>query len=644
MNESRDRPSNTGESDAGSTVDGHSAAGRIPVELLAEEFLELSRAGKRVSVEDYAIKYPELAEEIRELFPTIATLEQAKERQQEEVAPRFEHPSKLGEYEIVREIGRGGMGIVYEARQGSLNRSVAVKLLPQRTFFSTTKLERFRREARTAAGLQHPRIVPIYAVGEEEGVHYLVMQLIEGCGLDELLQLVDQRSRADVLSLRLSDSSLSYGGDETIAATPLSGSLAEGLMQDDFSAVSRALDNASPISQPRTVADEAPTALYSNADRDEASEEQPSLVGCVERAKAAKLERQLGEDYFRAVARIGRQAAEALSYAHARGTLHRDIKPANLLLDREGNCWITDFGLAKAIENDDVSRTGELCGTLRYMAPEQLLGNASPQTDLYSLGLTLYELATFQSPFAAPAPSQVIQKINYHRPPAPRQINPAVPADLERIIVTAMAHDAQDRYDCCASMASDLDSFLRDAPVLAKGTSPWTNGLRWAKRNRLVASLSAVVAILGATSVFGIAAFLAAPPRQPPPALPPNSPGAFDDGPPAEQLLPEYRGGVLPDGPPRRPPGDWHPGKRGPDGRLIPPERRPRPVGEEGHLPPRRHGPQEFSPRARRPREAGRGSDREFGGPRRGRPPVEGRRPPPRFDQPADAEGDPAND
>lgn len=616
--------------------DSHASEQREPVELLAEEFLERCRAGERVSVEDYAAKYPQIAEEIRDLFPTIARLEQVKARQQEEVAPTFQHPDRLGEYELLREIGRGGMGIVYEARQVSLGRNVAVKLLPHRTFFTTTKLERFRREARTAGSLQHPHIVPIYAVGEEEGVHYLVMQLIEGCGLDELLRLVDRRSRT------FSDSSLSYQGDETIAISSLSGSLADGLMQNDFSNVVNN-SNAESSTPAKFSSDETPTTLFTDTGKS-----QPSLLGCVEQAKAAKLERRLDEDYFRAVARIGKQAASALAYAHTRGTLHRDIKPANLLLDREGDCWITDFGLAKAIENDDVSRTGELCGTLRYMAPEQLVGKVDPKSDLYSLGVTLYELVTFQAPFDAPAPSQVIAKINDHHPIAPRKINPALPADLERIIVKAMAHDPTDRYANCALLASDLNSFLQDAPVLAKNATLWHRGVRWARRNRLVATLSAVVALLGATSVLGLAAFLAAPPL-PPRTQPPGSPAESANGPFSSQLLPEHRGEAFSQRPPRPTPREWHPGMRGPEGRLLPPppglRRQSRgPGGPDEHfMPPRRdermrfdRGPGDDPPAAgstsqdaSRPR-----FQRDLPGDLRGgRPPHERRGPPPRFDR-----------
>ena len=577
----------------------------LDIESLAEQFLHRCQSGEPVSVEDYARAHPDLADEIRDLFPTIATLEQAKVESASVPLQSFEHPKQLGEFELVREIGRGGMGIVYEAVQASLNRRVAVKVLPQRTFFNTTRLDRFRREARTAAGLQHPHIVPIYSVGDDEGVHYLVMRLIEGAGLDDLVRLVDRKSQGESPSGSLSSVSLSM--DDTREGDYLSDSLAIGLMANDFSGVS-----PEGAASAATKGEDALTTAFS-ADGASLAGSTESIGALAHRAQQAMADRQLGDDYFRAIARIGKQAAQALAYAHDKGTLHRDIKPANLLLDCDGNCWITDFGLAKAIENDDLSRSGELVGTLRYMAPEQLQGEVSPSTDLYSLGLTLYELVTFRAPFEAPTPSQVIHKISQHRPPGPRQLNPAVPVDLERIILHAIAPDPANRYASCTELAEDLGRFLTKTPVKARSASRIQGAVGWTRRNPALAVMSLLVAVLGATSLFGIAAFLHAQVMGPP--LAPHR-GPLDEAPPG---APQGALRGPPVGPPTEPPAAGQQPRRPPIGALAPeegPRRGPRNGGTERFGPTRRPPRAEAPPREGPPRE----------GPRRDVPPHE--RPP----------------
>jgi serine/threonine protein kinase len=192
-------------------------------------------------------------------------------------------------------------------------------------------------------------------------------------------------------------------------------------------------------------------------------------------------EGRLGAHYWQSVARIGLQAAEALHYAHAQGTLHRDIKPANLLLDTHGTVWLADFGLAKAAQSDDISRSSDLVGTLRYMAPEQFRGTTDRRSDLYSLGLTLYELLTLRAAYAETEYSHLIQRITQGSPPAPGSSNREIPRDLETIILKASSHDASQRYPSAEAMADDLRCFLEDRPSRARRVGPVERLGRWCR-------------------------------------------------------------------------------------------------------------------------------------------------------------------
>ena len=428
--------------------DSHS--GRDPVEALASEFLERQRLGETPTIAEYVQKYPPLADEIRDLFPTIAVMEELKSHKD---ASSGQHAllhgvelEKLGDFRILREIGRGGMGIVYEAVQQSLGRRVAVKVLPRQTLWDEKHIARFQREARTAAGLHHTNIVPVFGVGQQDGHHYYVMQVIHGVGLDEVVR-------------QLKDA----GGDET----------------PDVSAVVRsAVDARWP------------------AERD--SERAVDDVPATSR-----------KDCFQTVARIGLQVAEALRYAHAEGTLHRDVKPANLLIDARGVVWVADFGLAKPIEPDGLSHSGTVLGTLRYMAPEQLAGQAEAASDVYSLGLTLYELLTLRPAFDDSNPSSMLRQITDETPPRPRKVDPRVPRDLETVVLKATATETAHRYRSAGELADDLRRFLDDRPVRARRVGVVEQAWRWSRRNRSTAVLAcAVVALLAAIITVATSGYL----------------------------------------------------------------------------------------------------------------------------------------
>jgi serine/threonine protein kinase len=412
-------------------------ADRDPLDALAEEFVGRYRRGENPSVEDYARRYPELADGVRELFPAATLLEDLKGPPAQ--AASVPVPERLGDYRIVRELGRGGMGVVYEAEQGSLGRRVALKVLPNYVRMAPEQLERFRREARAAGRLHHTNIVPVFGVGEHEGMPYYVMQLIAGRGLDRLLA-----------KLRISQGRRPTRAD----STHLAGKSGP----------------ADPT--PPGLSAEAPLAPPAETD-------------------AAGVPLFGSPAYYRFVARLGAQVAEALAYAHRQGILHRDVKPANLLLDQTGAVWVTDFGLAKLLEHDDLTVPGEVAGTLRYSAPERFAGRSDARTDVYSLGLTLYELLTLRAAYDEPDPSRLLLQVTEGRIPTPRAFNAAVPRDLETVVLRCLAPEPENRYAAAQDLADDLRRYLDDRPVKARRTTVFEHGWRWCRRNPAVASLSA---------------------------------------------------------------------------------------------------------------------------------------------------------
>jgi len=489
---------------------------RDPLEVLAAEFIDRQRRGEHPAISEYTARHPELAAEIEDLFPTIVAVEQLKAHrvgtssgQASLGGVRLE---RLGDFRILGEIGRGGMGIVYEAYQESLGRHVAVKVLPRQALLDPKQLERFQREAQTAARLHHSNIVPLFGVGEQDGFHYIVMQLIRGVSLDEVLVRLRQLLAADASP---SGGSAVPPGDRDRVGRQGTGSSRRNAGDKD-----NALIDGQPRSLPSTGNGSTSEAVrlarvlvegrfWQDAERggakspssvaqaaDEACGQGAESVAAELKQDSPTIRRRFGPAYWRSVAAIGQQAAEALHYAHAHHTLHRDVKPANLLLDAQGVVWITDFGLAKVLDQDQAGQTAALAGTLRYMAPEQFSGRVDARSDVYSLGLTLYELATLQPAFADVSRSKVIRKITEGQPVRPRQINPAIPRDLETIILKAIAHEPDHRYASAADLAEDLQRFLEDRPIMARRASPFERLWRWSRRNKAVAALTASTFVL----------------------------------------------------------------------------------------------------------------------------------------------------
>ncbi len=478
------------DSDSGSSSD----AERDPIDVMAESFLERFRRGERPSIEEYAAKHPDLADEIRDLLPALVQLERDLSVDGEatdslQAGPRAATlrgaPRQLGDYTILREIARGGMGVVYEAVQQSLGRHVALKVLPWQAVGARSQLERFQLEARSAAKLHHTNIVPVFGVGESEGVHYYAMQFIHGQGLDavidELRRLRNDRpdpagkaSRSSTIAATVARELL--GGPPTPVATAVA---AHTLAEPGRSGTPRPADSGS-----RSV------------DSASGQTSHTELTGLHDRR------------YFRQVAGLALQVADGLAYAHGQGVLHRDIKPSNLLVDTRGTVWITDFGLAKAEGSDGLTRTGDVLGTLRYMAPERFEGHSDRRSDVYSLGATLYELLTLQSLFGEVNRAKLLDRIQHEPPASPRRLDRRVPRDLETIVLKALAKEPAQRYRDALAMAADLRQFIDDRPILTRRVSTTERVWRWSRRNPVVAGLmSTVLALLvGGAIAAGLAA------------------------------------------------------------------------------------------------------------------------------------------
>ena len=468
---------------------------RNPVEVLAEEFVARTRNGEDPNIHEYVAQHPDLATEIEALFPTVVAMEQLKARKlapTSPIIPDSPHPKRLGDFRIIREIGRGGMGIVYEAEQESLARRVALKTLPQKVLSDSARLTRFKHESQTAARLHHTNIVPVFGVGEHEGLHYYVMQYIRGIGLDEILRQLRMIGST-------SGSASTFGPrDEATTGTlhsvrpaaDAARALHDGRFMQGVSYLSDSLSAASITAIGTTTDVPLNEETAQQAELDAASSEDASVP--------------YGSRYWKSIACIGSQVAEALNYAHTQGTLHRDIKPANLLLDAQGTVWITDFGLAKATEPGQQSSTADIVGTLRYMAPEQFSGTLDSSSDVYSLGATLYEMLALQPAFDDSDRGRLVRRVTQEDPIPLRRINPNIPRDLATIVHKAMAKERQNRYATAADLAEDLARFQANLPIRARRVLPPERLWRWARRNPTIAALSLCLLLVFAGSFAAV--------------------------------------------------------------------------------------------------------------------------------------------
>ena len=411
------------------------------LDRLAEEFLAAQREGDSPSISGYARAHPDLAEEIEGLFPLLIDLEGS--------APTTEPAhEQLGDYKLLREIGRGGMGVVHEAFQVKLGRRVALKVLPPQMTADPRFLDRFRLEAQAAARLQHRNVVPVIDWGEHEGIFYYTMQYVDGCGLDEVLEGVRELSTGGPFAEGSASSA------DTLAARMLSGGW-------------------------RT--EEGP------------SDTTPRNTRAI-----------AGRAYHDSVASLLLQAAEGIAAAHANGVLHRDVKPSNLLLDESGTLWVTDFGLCKDTSEEGLTQPGDLLGTFRYMAPERFEGVSDVQGDVYGLGITLYELLTRRPAYEGDDRAAIAAQVTQAAPPSPRRIDPGIPRDLEWIVRKAIHRERIARYATADALAADLRAYLAQEPISARAPSLAYLLGSAIRRHKSVALIgaAAVIALVASTAYY----------------------------------------------------------------------------------------------------------------------------------------------
>ncbi|MEM9659258.1 MAG: serine/threonine-protein kinase, partial [Planctomycetota bacterium] len=369
---------------------------------LIDEYNAAVERGEQVDITAIADRHPEFATEIKAALELVRSLDNLDDADLQGDAPhREQHRLKtIGDFQLIREIGRGGMGVVYEAEQISMGRIVALKVLPFAAVMDEKAITRFKNEARAAGTLHHENIVPVHAVGNDRGVYYYAMALIDGL---TLARVIDELKQRVVDGGRLHDADLLV--DQVVSRRSDGRRGGEG--------------GGSRPSDPTTDFVGGPLASS-----DEAAQETKRLV----QAALSTRQSYFGKSFYDQVARIGHQTANALHHAHEHGIVHRDIKPGNLMVDPSDKVWVTDFGLARIESDAGMTMTGDILGTLRYMAPEQALAKrivVDHRADIYSLGATLYELLTLRPVFDAASRDELLKQLAFEEPKPIRQIHPA---------------------------------------------------------------------------------------------------------------------------------------------------------------------------------------------------------------------------
>ncbi len=443
-----------------------------PEERLGEAveiFLELVEAGNAPDPERFIANYPDLTDDLRAALEGLATVQQlihAGSGSHLFGSRPLTPGDSIAGYRIIKELGRGGMGVVYEAMHVDLDRPVALKVLSGHVASGSDGRRRFLNEAKTAAGLHHTHIVPVFDVGQVDGLCYYAMQRIEGTGLDRVIRSLRDNRAVDSGSRVGTPGPTFQSTEEWIGSRP--GPI-----------------DALPFSEPESGTDQ--TVSW----RPEASLALPKS----DETHSIPFQLPAGQSYYRWVAAIGQEAANALAYAHGCGVIHRDIKPSNLLVDAKGSLWVADFGLARRLEDPGLTRGENPLGTPRYMSPEQTEGRSlDGRSDLYSLGATLYELLVLRPPFNGQTSAELARQITALEPTPPRRLVKRLPRDLETIILKAMAKRPNDRYSNAAELADDLGRFLEFEPVRARRIGPVGRLWRLARRYPIASAATAMAA------------------------------------------------------------------------------------------------------------------------------------------------------
>lgn len=444
---------------------------------LVEEITNKLHAGDVIDLDAYADRYPAYIERLRAVLPSLELLADfgSSERSQLLTSPVTipDHSGLdiLGDYQILREVGRGGMGVVYESTHRLLGRRVALKVLPLAAMVDPRQIQRFKNESQAVSHLDHPHIVDVFGVGCDRGVHYYAMRFIEGRTLSEMIR-----------------------------------GLREGSNQKEVDAGAETPRNrdASTSEPANTISTRNghPGSTKKIGDSDSLAS---SWVTTLSEKHATRK-----PAYFRSVAELIWQAADALEHAHRQNIIHRDIKPSNLMLEDTGKLWVTDFGLAHVEGAATLTMTGDVVGTLRYMSPEQAKGMpVDHRSDVYSLGATLYELLTLSPAFPQHDRHQLFQKIATEDPIAPRRLNRAIPSDLETIVLKSLQKEPGQRYQSAASLASDLRCFVEYRPITARPPTLMDRAVKWSRRHRSIVGAAVAVVLISIVSLVVATAFMA---------------------------------------------------------------------------------------------------------------------------------------
>ncbi len=382
-------------------------------EVLAEYVNRLC-AGETITREEVAAAHPDLAGELLQELETLKTLGEG--------SPGPAALESLGGYRILRQVGRGGMGVVYEAVETAMDRHVALKVLPAEFVADPKAVARFVKEARAAGKLRHSNVVHVYGMGIDRGLPYYAMEFVEGKTLAEILREFVPSDRAASMDER----------------------------NRSAASISELFMAAEPAEGGRSV------ELDENPEVQEPSGGEPPEVDL---------------DFCLRIATAFAGAAEGLAHAHSRGVIHRDIKPSNLILDGEGRLRILDFGLARVEGQESLTLSGDLIGTVLYMSPEQAMARRigiDHRTDVYSLGATLYQMLVWRPPFEGRDHRDTLSRILFHDPAPLRSLNPRIPRDLETIVLKCLQKEPSDRYATAEALAQDLRRFARGDPIEAR--------------------------------------------------------------------------------------------------------------------------------------------------------------------------------
>lgn len=396
---------------------------------ILDEFID----GRKIDIEDYCKKYPQYREAILSKFRTAEFIK--NNLREEDLSGK-----KLGEYIILQELGRGGMGVVFLGVQPTLSRLTAIKVLPPTFSHDKETLKNFQEEAKIVAKFNHPNIVPIYSISDERGIYYIAMGYISGLSL---------KSIVEILKVNKDPGKLNASVVKNILQTPL-------------------------------------------AEKQDISQ------------KSITLKRNLnfwGIPYYKFVATIGKEIADALNYAHQNGIIHGDLKPSNILLTNEAFPMVVDFGLSRNIKTKVSSKSIEFSGTLAYAAPEQITANIlDAKTDIWSLGVTLYELLTLKNPFAEKTVKKIADKILKGNPASLRSYRKNIPLELEAIVLKCLEKKPVNRYSWIQALSDDLSNYLASKPIKAKPDGILGKTRKAIKRKPITAILLFIVACLSILS------------------------------------------------------------------------------------------------------------------------------------------------